>query len=171
MLSKRTEVFDVDKDYWECFPEMKKHPLFSKYYKEDKSKNKLKSAKIMWALHLVCHPKSMMYHDPNKLNNVEGLLPKNWDWDLKSTSVDLEEYKSIMLTEAQRALVDWDDMIKKRSAYLKQQDYNLETGNDLDKLHKNTYAIYKDYQKVCEELQTEENSNLQTLSLSESGEI
>tara|TARA_R100001460_G_scaffold14262_1_gene31995 strand:- start:1232 stop:1747 length:516 start_codon:yes stop_codon:yes gene_type:complete len=171
MLSKRTEVFDVDKNYWEIFPEMRQHPLFSKYYKEDKAKTKSKSSKIMWALHLVCHPKSMMYHDPNKLDNVKGLLPKTWDWGLKSTVVDLEEYKNVMLTEAQRALVDWDDMIRKRSAYLKQQDYNLETGNDLDKLHKNTYSIYKDYQKVCDELQTEENSNLQNLSLSESGEI
>lgn len=171
MLSKRTEVFDVDKNYWEVFPEMRQHPLFSKYYKEDKPKAKTKSSKIMWALHLVCHPKSMMYHDPNKLDNVKGLLPKTWDWELKSTSVDLEEYKNAMLTEAQRALVDWDDMIRKRSAYLKQQDYNLDTGNDLDKLHKNTYSIYKDYQKVCEELQTEENSNSQNLSLSESGEI
>ena len=125
----------------------------------------------MWALHLICHPKSMMYHDPHKLENVKNLLPKNWDWENPSTSVDVEEYKGVMLTEAQRAFIDWDEMIKKRSAYLKQQDYNLESGTDLDKLHRNTYAIYKDYQKVCEDLINEENSNSQNLSLSESGEI
>jgi hypothetical protein len=62
-------------------------------------------------------------------------------------------------------------MIKKRSTYLKNQDYDIENGSDLDKLHRNTYAIYKDYQKICEELTNEENSNTNSLSLSESGEI
>jgi len=169
MISKRTEVFDTDKIYWDTFPEMKIHPTFQHYYTEDKSKKKLKSSNIMWAFHLVCHPKSLMYYDPHKLDNVRGLLPK--DMELASQEAELEAYKQLMLTEAQKALIDWDDMIKKRSTYLKSQDYNLDNGKDLDTLHKNTYAIFKDYQKVCEELQTEENSNSQNLSLSESGEI
>jgi hypothetical protein len=169
MLSKRTEVFDTDKNYWEIFPEVKSHPQFQHLYKSDTSKKKLKSANIMWAFHLVSHPKSLMYHDPNKLENVKGLLPSNWDW--KSQDSLLEVYRSLMLTEAQRALSDWDDMIRKRSTYLKNQDYNIESGSDLDKLHRNTYAIYKDYQKICEELTNEENSNANSLSLSESGEI
>tara|TARA_R110002012_G_scaffold28019_2_gene88844 strand:- start:790 stop:1128 length:339 start_codon:yes stop_codon:yes gene_type:complete len=112
-----------------------------------------------------------MYYDPNKLENVKGLLPKSWDWESNSESSMLEAYRGLMLTEAQRALTDWDEMIKRRSSYLKNQDYNLETGNDLDKLHKNTYSIYKDYQKICEELTNEENSNINSISLSESGEI
>jgi uncharacterized protein with NAD-binding domain and iron-sulfur cluster len=171
MLAKRTEIFDVDRNYWETFPEMKVHPVFSTEYKKDKTKKKLNSSNMMWALHLVSHPKSMMYYDPHKLDNVKRLLPKEWNWENSSSVTLLETYKQAMLTEAQRALLDWDDMIRKRSTYLKTQDYDLENGSDLDKLHKNTYSIYKDYQKVCEELTNEENSNLHTLSLSESGEI
>ena len=168
MLSRRTEVFSTDKNYWEIFPEIKTHPQFNKLHTEDKSKNKLQSSQIMWALHLVCHPKSMMYYDPNKLKNVQGLLPK--DYTLENNPI-LDVYRNIMLTEAQRALSDWDEMIRKRSSYLKSQEYTLEDGAELDKLHKNTYSIFKDYQKICEELSTEENSNSQTKSLSESGEI
>jgi hypothetical protein len=126
MIARRTEVFDTEKNYWTVFPEMKVHSTFNHYYKEDKSKKKLSSSNIMWAFHLVCHPK---------------------------------------------ALADWEDMIKKRSAYLKGQDYNLDNGKELDTLHKNTYAIFKDYQKVCDELKVEEESNNGALSLSESGEI
>lgn len=169
MISKRTEIFDTDKNYWDTFPEMKIHPTFKHYHSDDKSKKKAKSSNIMWAFHLVCHPKSLMYYDPHKLENVRGLLPENME--LASQEAELEVYKQIMLTEAQKALIDWDDMIKKRSTYLKSQDYNLDNGKDLDTLHKNTYAIFKDYQKVCDELKNEENSNSQTKSLSESGEI
>ena len=171
MLSRRTEIFDTERNYWEAYPEMKLHPQFSPTYKQDKTKKKTSSSNLMWALHLVCHPKSLMYYDPNKLENVKGLLPKSWDWESNSESSMLETYRGLMLTEAQRALTDWDEMIKRRSSYLKNQDYNLETGNDLDKLHKNTYSIYKDYQKICEELTNEENSNINSISLSESGEI
>mgnify|MGYP003135614785 CR=1 FL=1 len=171
MLSRRTESFDTEKNYWEIFPEVKHHPAFSLVYKKDKAKKKDKSSRTMWALHLVCHPKSLMYYDPNKLENVKGLLPNDWDWESDSESSMLETYRGMMLTEAQRALTDWDDMIKKRSSYLKNQEYNLENGKELDQLHKNTYNIYKDYQKICEELTTEENSNINSVSLSESGEI
>jgi hypothetical protein len=169
MLSKRTEVFDTDKNYWDTFPELKIHPQFSKLFKEDKTKSKKESSQIMWALHLVSHPKSLMYYDPHKLENVKGLLPKDWSW--KAQDSLLEVYRSLMLTEAQRALTDWDEMIKKRSTYLKNQEYNLDNGIDLDKLHRNTYAIYKDYEKICEEMRNEENSNSQNQSLSEAGEI
>lgn len=170
MIARRTEVFDTEKNYWTVFPEMKVHSTFNHYYKEDKSKKKLSSSNIMWAFHLVCHPKSMMYYDPHKLENVKGLLPASMK-SLESQEVELEIYKQLMLTEAQKALADWEDMIKKRSAYLKGQDYNLDNGKELDTLHKNTYAIFKDYQKVCDELKVEEESNNGALSLSESGEI
>jgi hypothetical protein len=169
MLSKRTEVFDTDRNYWENFPEAKVHPKFQSLYKSDTSKKKLKSSNIMWAIHLISHPKSLMYHDPNKQENIKNLLPPDWDW--KTNESLLDTYKGLMLTEAQKALIDWDEMIKKRSTYLKNQDYDIENGSDLDKLHRNTYAIYKDYQKICEELTNEENSNTNSLSLSESGEI
>ena len=171
MLSKRTEIFDTERSYWETYPEIRLHPQFSLTYRKDKTKKKTTSSNTMWAFHLVSHPKSLMYYDPNKLENVKGLLPKSWDWEGSSESSMLETYRGLMLSEAQRALTDWDEMIKKRSSYLKNQDYNLETGNDLDKLHKNTYSIYKDYQKICEELTNEENSNINSVSLSESGEI
>lgn len=171
MLSKRTEVFDPDKNFWEVYPELKVHPAFSKLYREDKNKKKSDSSNVMWALHLTHHPKSIMYYDPNKLEAVKSMLPQDWSWSSKPELLLLEAYKGFMLSEAQRALTDWDDMIKKRSTYLKTQDYNLENGKDLDALHKNTYAIYKDYQKICEELKIEEESGNETLSLSESGEI
>ena len=156
MLSRRTEIFDTERNYWETYPEIRLHPQFSPTYKKDKTKKKSVSSNMMWAFHLVCHPKS---------------LPKSWDWEASFEDSMLETYRGLMLSEAQRALTDWDEMIKKRSSYLKNQDYNLETGNDLDKLHKNTYSIYKDYQKICEELTNEENSNINSISLSESGEI
>ena len=171
MLSRRTEIFDTERNYWEVFPEVKHHAQFGLTYKGDKTKKKTTSSKTMWALHLVCHPKSLMYYDPNKLENVKGLLPKSWDWESDSENSMLETYRGLMLTEAQKALADWDEMIKKRSAYLKNQEYDLENGGYLDKLHRNTYAIYKDYQKICDELTNEENSNINSLSLSESGEI
>jgi len=170
MIARRTEVFDTEKNYWTIFPEMKQHAAFSHYYKEDKSKKKTSSSNIMWAFHLVCHPKSLMYYDPHKLDNVKGLLPASMK-TLESQETELELYKQLMLTEAQKALADWEDMIKKRSKYLKEQNYTLDNGKDLDTLHKNTYAIFKDYQKVCEELKVEEDSNNGALSLSESGEI
>tara|TARA_R110000751_G_scaffold1232_3_gene4722 strand:+ start:910 stop:1425 length:516 start_codon:yes stop_codon:yes gene_type:complete len=171
MLSKRTEVFDTERNYWELYPEVRQHPEFSVIYKKDKTKKKAAASNTMWAIHLVCHPKSLMYHDPNKLENVRGLLPKSWDWESTSESSMLETYRGLMLSEAQRALIDWDEMIKKRSSYLKNQEYNLENGKELDQLHKNTYNIYKDYQKICEELTNEENSNINSMSLSETGEI
>ena len=73
--------------------------------------------------------------------------------DQVETSDDNESMETIELFDSE------EDLAKFLPLGLN-QEYDLENGGDLDKLHRNTYAIYKDYQKICDELTNEENSNI-----------
>jgi hypothetical protein len=44
--------------FWDEYPELKIPKEFNELYSKDKSKNKVNSSRIMWAIHLHSHPES-----------------------------------------------------------------------------------------------------------------
>lgn len=162
--------------FWEIYPQYK--TLFNDFYKADKTKNKERSSKIMWAIVLYIHPLSDFYNIPNK----DRYLAKGVIGDNKFR---FEDYKDLMdlakdsiFTVAIKALDDWNLMMIKRDKFTKSQDFTLDgyqydeneqpvlnkfgkpmiiKGNaeQLDKMLANTAKLYQDYQKVLDQLKQE----------------
>lgn len=159
--------------------------IFDDLYNKDKSKNKIESSRIMWSLYLVMHPSSDFYNLPDKRNLVVDKflkLPKfKWD-DYKKEE---ELFKDVGLTQAQRSLYDWNELMKQRMDYLKSQTYFFDyidkqgklvkgTAEQLDRAFSATPKMYADYDKIVKSMQEEEyqtGRGNKIMSLTDAGEI
>ena len=57
---------NFENSFWDEFPELKIPSTFNELYTKDKSKDKNKSSRIMWAIHLHSHPESKLSNLPDK---------------------------------------------------------------------------------------------------------
>ena len=170
-------------NFWELNPNFK--ILFDDLYSKDKSKDKVESSKIMWSLYLVLHPSSDFYNLPDKRTLVvEKFLKVNkFKWEDYKKEEDL--FKDIGLTQAQRSLFDWNELMKGRMDYLKSQKYYFDyvddkgkfikgTAEQLDRAFSATPKMYADYDKIVKSMQEEEyqlGKGNKILSLTDAGEI
>jgi len=141
--------------------------IFEQMYEADKSKDKTKSSRIMWAFYYLLNPKSDFYNLPNKRDLLKDRFIKDKTFKWEAYEAEEELFKHTMLTQAQRSLVSWDDFMKKRDAYLKGQEYYFDyidkdgklvkgTAEQLDKAYGVTPKMYADYDKIMKELKEEE---------------
>ena len=163
-MIKAPEIFKGTENFWKLNSYY--ISLFEDFYTKDKSKDKTKSSKIMWALYFKVHPNSIYYNLPNKDKAIKDKFLKepkfNWDKYIKIEEV----FHDTILTEAERALVDWDDTMKKRRVFLNAQDFTLDeyttegklikgSADQLDRMLGNTAKLYNDYNKIIKELREE----------------
>lgn len=172
-MIKVPEIFKGNENFWEFNSEYVF--ILDKFYKSDKTKNKAKSSKIMWAFYHKLHPDSAYYNLKNKEQTIKEkwLKDKNFDWK-KYEDVELT-FKDSILTEAEKSLYDWNELMKKRNLYLKNQEYYFDeyktdengdnilsktgqpvlrkgTAKQLDDAHTTTIKYYADYSKIMKEL-------------------
>ena len=57
---------NLDNNFWKEYPELIFPEPLNKLYTADKSKNKVESSKIMWAVYMVTSPNSIYYNHHNK---------------------------------------------------------------------------------------------------------
>jgi len=153
--------FDIGSNYWKIDPQLKAVEPFASFYKNDKSKGKGNSSLIMWAISLFCDPESRLFRltDKRKKEIIEkdyykGLI--NWGKYEKH----IEVYKSLYSTQANRSLVNWEEKLQERDAFLKELPYSMETGETLDKMLSNTSKLYDLYEKILERLKEEESEGI-----------
>ena len=170
MLSKRTEIFDKELNFWELFPEMTVDPVFRELKNKDRSKGKESSSKIMWALHLAYHPKSPIYNSKNKWDSIGETVTKNIK--ISITEEMKEAYKAKMLSPAQRNLIELEELLDDRTQFLKEQEYSFDNFDKLDKMHAQTHLLYKRLKEALNDITEEEaKNNTQNKSLAEQGKI
>lgn len=184
----RAEIYDIEtnKTFWEIYPELKILRKLGVLYKEDKSKNKIESAKLMWCIHLCCNPNSKLYNVEEKWEVVSEKILGKKDFDWKSDNINslIEDYKDAMLTTAQKSLYLTEELLIKRSKSLQNQAQLYES---LDKAstHKermdflkeikiyddmlgNTTKLMTEYTKIkkmIEEENSKSDKNVQTTSM------
>lgn len=175
-MIKIPELFKGTENFWKINSEYV--IVFEDFYNKDKSKDKEKSSKIMWALYFKLHPDSVFYNLPDKDNVIIERFLKEPKFKWKQYE-DIEiEFKNTILTQAERSLYEWDEFMKKRDKYLKNTEYYFDqykidengdnifskTGNpvlvkgtaeQLDKALTTTPKIFMDYGKIRKELQEE----------------
>lgn len=163
--------------FWQKYPEAKYLEPFATMYNADKSKDKYKSSKFMWALALVESPISMWYNLPDKYERVaKDFLKQDIDW--KDYESHILTFRESQLSQAERSLANWEDFMRKRDKYLKSQEYYFDhevvdedgnnvcslngqpiwkkgTAEQLDKAMKATADAYKELAKIKKDLESE----------------
>ena len=193
------ELYYKGNNFWDINPEFRILDVFNNFYTKDKSKNKEHSSNIMWALAFCVRRESPMYNLPDKweLSAKDIVKDPKFKWSDYEDLVAL--FKSTYLTQAERSLLAWDELMSKRDKYLKEQDYYFdkymideETGDNvrsstgrlvivkgtaeqLDKAFAVTPKMYHDFSKIKLAIEEDEimkkGKGDKMLSLGDTGQI
>lgn len=170
------EKWNGSNNFWETFPYFRVIDSFNKFYTSEKDKDF--SSRVMWAIAFCIKRNSPMYNLPNKWElAVKDIVKKNIDWDKYEDIVNM--FKQSVMTQAERSLLAWEELMFKRDKYLKTQDYYFDqymldkngnnvltktgqfvtikgTADQLDKAFSATPKMYSDFQKIKKEIEEEE---------------
>ena len=183
--------------FWEVLPEFRVLEIFDKLYKQDTSKKHEHSSNIMWALAFCLRKESPMYNLPNKweLSAKDIVLEDKMNWDKYED--EILAFKQSFMTQAERSLLAWEELMFKRDKYLKAQEYYFDqymvnengdnilsktgqfitvkgTAEQLDKAFSTTPKMYSDYYKIKKEIDDDEvkrGRGNKIKSMSDSNEI
>ena len=166
-------------NFWEVLPEFRSIYIFDSFYREDKSKSHEKSSNIMWAIAFCLRKESPMYNLPNRwelaAKDIACNEKLNWD-DYEHI---IMSFKESYMTQAERSLLAWEELMSKRDKYLKQQEYYFDkymtdeggdnvksrtgqfitvkgTAEQLDKAFSTTPRMYSDFYKIKKEIEDDE---------------
>lgn len=168
-----------DHNYWEVNSEILILQEFTNFYSQDKSKNKEESSRILWAIHYAFHPESKFFNYPNKLEVLAKDFIKDPKFKWQKISNLTESFKNLVLSDVERALVNWNEIMIMRDNSLKEL-YKLaieQSDTDelvkLDKMLSNTPKMFEDYKKIKKDYEEEKTTKKgKTInSLSDSGEL
>jgi hypothetical protein len=183
--------------FWDVLPEFKILEIFNKLYSKDKSKNHEYSSNIMWAIAFCLRKESPMYNLPNKweLAARDIVLDDKLNWDKYEDEILM--FKQSYMTQAERSLLSWEELMFKRDKYLKAQEYYFDqymvdddgdnvtsktgqfitvkgTADQLDKAFSTTPKMYSDFYKIKKEIDDDEikrGKGNKIKSLSDAGDI
>lgn len=165
-------------NFWESFPEFRVIEVFDDFYKKDSSKNKTYSSDIMWAIVFCLRKESPMYNLPDKWDlAAKDIVHETINWDNYENIIGM--FKSVHMTQAERSLLAWEELMFKRDKYLKAQEYYFDqyavnedgdnivsktgqfitvkgTADQLDKAFSTTPKMYSDYYKIKKEIEEDE---------------
>lgn len=153
--------FDTDTNIWEVEPQLKIPKVFAEFYNSDKSKGKAHSSKIMWAIALLVDNS-----DANKFRNLResdrvDLIKADF---LKDESFKFEDYTSILdmfielhMTKLEKELRQQELKLEERAKFINDTEYNLETGEKLDKFLINTGKLYEQIKALKDQIRSEKD--------------
>lgn len=162
------ENFDADMNFWDLYPEFKFFQPFKDVYKGDKSKGRKESSIMMWFI-AFCYSKSSKFKNlnPDGLDGKHTVVGEDYCGDRNYYSKHqeqlvplIESFIDMQYTPLEKHLKTWDDLLNKRTAFLKTQDYNLETYDDLDKMAVGTSKVYLTIKNIQDELNKEDGSGV-----------
>ena len=166
-------------NYWDINSEVLILEEFNNFYSQDKSKNKEESSRILWAVHYAFHPESKFFNYPNKLEVLQKDFIKDPKFKWQKISNLTESFKNLVLSDVERALVNWNEIMIMRDNSLKEL-YKLaieQSDTDelvkLDKMLSNTPKMFEDYKKIKRDYEEEKTTKKgkSISSLSDSGEL
>jgi hypothetical protein len=166
-------------NYWDINSEVLILEEFNNFYSQDKSKNKEESSKILWAVHYAFHPESKFFNYPNKLDVLAKDFIKDPKFKWQKISTLTESFKNLVLSDVERALVNWNEIMIMRDNSLKElYKLAIDQGDTdelvkLDKMLSNTPKMFEDYKKIKRDYEEEKTTKKgkSISSLSDSGEL
>lgn len=173
-----TEKWNGKDNFWELFPNYRVIDLFNTFHSKDKSKGKEKSSNIMWAIAFCTRRESSMYNLPEKWElAAKDIVKDKIKWEDYEDIVKM--FKSCSLTQAERSLLAWEELMDKRDRYLKNQEYYFDqyqldkdgnnvktrtgqfvvikgTADQLDRAFSVTPKMYSDFSKIKKEIEEDD---------------
>ena len=194
-------MVDLDKwngheNFWECFPQFLVIEEFRDFKNKDKTSKKEFSSSIMWAIGFCIRRESVMYNLPNKWElAAKDIVKKEIDWDKYDNLINL--FKNVSMSQAERSLLAWEELMLKRDKYLKNQDYYFDqyavdkngnnilsktgqevtikgTAEQLDRAFGVTPKMYSDFFKIKKEIEEDDikrGKGNKPKSISETNEV
>lgn len=154
-------MIDVEKNFWKEFPELKIAPGLDKIYSKDKSKDKTKSSKLMWAIDMCENPESKFYKNPNKYELIANSFIKDESFDWGKYEKEIDFYRECCLSDAERSLTIWNETMRLRNTSLKEMYQDALEGRNtdelvkLDKMLALTPKMFEDYKKIKQDYEEE----------------
>ena len=183
--------------FWDVCPEVRAIEIFNSFYDKDKSKHHENSSNIMWAIVFCLRKESPMYNLPNKweLAARDIAMHDKLDWSKHDDLI--MAFKGSFMTQAERSMLAWEELMYKRDQYLKTQEYYFDeymtddngdniksrtgqlilkkgTAEQLDRAFSTTPKMYSDYYKIKKEIEDDEikrGRGNKVKSLSDAGDI
>lgn len=195
MSDNMIEKWNSVNNFWEVFPQFRILDIFNKFYLKD-TKDKTFSSNIMWAIAFCVRRDSPMYNLPTKWElAAKDIVKKDINWDDYEDIVNM--FKQSVLTQAERSLIAWEELMYKRDKYLKGQEYYFDqyavdkdgnnmlsrtgqqvtvkgTAEQLDKAFSTTPKMYSDFEKIkrnIEEDDIKRGKGNKPKSMSETNEV
>ena len=168
-----------DNNFWELNSDLIILDEFGKIYYKDKSKNKQDSSKIMWAIFYAFNPESKFFHYPNKQEVISQSFIKDDGFKWEDYREVIESYKNLVLSDAERALINWNEIMIMRDNSIKElykkaiEESDTDELVKIDKMLANTPKMFEDYKKIKKDFEEEKvtKKGKTIASLSDSGEL
>lgn len=174
-------TFSPDSNFWKLHSYMI-IGVFKAVYDADKSKDKKVSSDLMWFISYCYERESNPFYnlpieDKHKIVGKDFFNDELYFGNNETRLVPLIEFFcKCQDTHFSRHLRTWEELLDKRSVFLKTQEYDLESFEALDKMAVGTEKVHTAIKKIKEDILKEDNSGSngkggQIPSLSDTGEI
>lgn len=167
--------WDIEANFWKINPQFKSIGVFKDLYKKDRSNEKNKSSKTMWAIALYLDYESI-YQSLGEKQRKE-LIAKDFlddeklDW--KNYSTLIEAYESI-IPVAQKQVIQFIKILKQKNEYLNTLNYK-DSGKEIEDLLLSNGKLNDELKRLIEAVKQESGEGAieggSEESLSEKGEI
>jgi len=184
MENINTRFVSVNILFWDEFPIFKTIGQFKKFYNSDKTKNKIFSSTVMWAISKICDRSSEIYDMDHEeklnmifedfLNDIHTTKTK-WHVDSRNELDNLiREYLNITTSKLEKALLIHEQKFIERSKYLETLSYINGDGDIIEKLLEKTSKIANELDEARKKLMAEKDKGTNKggveASLSDKGE-
>lgn len=181
MPSKLIPIFDSEQNFWELNPQFKTALSFKEFYKKDKSRGKKDSSITMWFIAYTQDIGSLFYNLP--IQERYEVIGEDYSNDINYYKKNItilepliDDYNKLTTTAIDRHLLEWDARLEDRTRFLATTKYDLDNFEKLDKMNANTLGVFKNLDKIKEDLSKQESGSGDTKgnfieSLNDSGEI
>lgn len=158
-------TIDPSLNFWELYPAFKVTEPFKELYQSDTSKSKKVSSVTMWFITL-CYAKSSIYRNlaidgiDGKHYIIGGDYCDNTNfYESNKSKLDIliEAFIKLEYTALERHMHTWEDLLNKRTAFIKTQNYDLSTYDDLDKMAIGTDKVYNTIKKIQEDINKDDS--------------
>jgi len=165
MVKLNTDNINHLANFWELNPTFMLYKPFDALYKEDKSKDKVESSKVMWFIFFMTYPDedlNIFYRVKEEVRRtmlMETLAPKVSD-DIDTL---LSQFTNLCLTTVQKTLKEEIEQLVKRADLIKNTELTLDrslmdangkmytekgTATQINLLQKDSLKIYESYEKI-----------------------
>jgi hypothetical protein len=151
-MESLVKIFDTDLNFWEANPGFKSIKVYQDLYTNDKSKNKVDSSQIMWAIALLIdmsedNPwRNLSEEDKESLIAEDFLQNKKFSW--KGIKALTDEYSERCLSIAEKALRNFNKKLLDRQKFIDNTKYTIDDADQLDKMMLNTVKVYQQYDLI-----------------------